>query len=110
MAGQGTSLCETRWGTDFAHPFGTGDHSSYLIALKVIAKGQPAELSDLRSRPPSRRRHFKPVEFEPRRNGTAGQRPVAEARGSLPCMSRHHGLRAFAGQNIGAEAQPHDRA
>src|SRR4051794_22470569 len=48
-------------------------------------------------------RHLKPGEVEAGRDRAAGQRPVAEAFGGLPCVGGHDRLRALARREIGAE-------
>src|SRR5579862_1034423 len=54
---------------------------------------------------PSRRRELKALELETRRDGTAAQRPVAKGLRRLPSVSRHDGLRPFAGGKIAAELE-----
>src|SRR5208283_4467599 len=60
-------------------------------------------------RRPSRRRQLEARKREARRDCASGQRPVAEARRGLPGVGGDNGLRAFAGGEIGAEADALDR-
>ena len=57
---------------------------------------------------PSRWRQLKAAEIKARRDGAAAERPVAKRLRRLPGMSRHDGLRVFAGRKIAAERQALD--
>src|SRR5579862_4210348 len=54
---------------------------------------------------PSRRRELKALELETRCHGAAAERPVAEGLRRLPSVSRHGGLRPFAGGKIAAQLE-----